>query len=145
MANPIPLSPAQAHTLSNETRNELYSALLSSTGILNIEATLTHELQRSGWLDSLKQYITQLLRTGEATTVDQIMAKVREKTGLEALAGEHMNGGGAATNGVNGVNGVNGHEAGEGLDLKIPIQALAEGSKTIRRELEKVCEIAGER
>lgn len=144
MANPISLSPGQAHNLSHETRNELYSALLSGTGILNIEATLTHELQRSGWIDNLKQYITQLLRTGEATTVDQIMAKVREKTGLEALASAHLNGA-ATTNGINGVNGVNGHEAAEGVDLKIPTQALTEGSKTIRRELEKVCEIAGDR
>lgn len=137
MANSISLTPAQATHLSSNTRNDIYSLLLSGSGIPTIERTLSHELQSSGWLDSLKSYITSLLRSGEVTTLDEIMERVRAKMELEKTSG---------TNGVNGVvNGVNGngvHEGiGEDVDLKIPERAIREGAKAVRQELEKVCDI----
>jgi hypothetical protein len=136
MATRASVTPSQASHLPSQTRNELYSSLLSGTGILNIESTLSHELQRSGWVDNLRQYMMQLLRSGEATSVDELMAKVSEK--MKADRG-HVNGNGV--NGVNGVNGTNGHSADEDVDLKIPERAIREGAKTIRKELEKVCDI----
>ena len=46
------------------------------------------------------------------------------------------------SNGTNGVNGTNGnHVDSNEYDLKIPRKAVVEGTKTVRKELEKVCEI----
>jgi hypothetical protein len=135
MSNPpIRLSVDQAQSpLPQALRNELYSALLSGTGITTIESTLTEELQRSGWLGTLKEYMTQLLRSGECTTVDELMVRVRDKIAKRAV------------NGTNGVNGVDGHEeVGEELDLAVPEEALRKGAKTVRSELDKVCEIGSE-
>lgn len=131
------LSPTAAQSpLSARTRNEIYSSLLSGNGVRNIEQTLTHELQRSGWLSDLKAYITQLLRTGECTTLDEVMARVLDKVET-ADKSNGVNG-----NGVHGVNGVNGHDKeAEDVDLRIPDKVIREGTKTIRRELENVCEI----
>lgn len=133
----VALTPAQAENLSHDMRNEIYSALLSGTGIVNIESTLAHELQRSGWLANLRQYVTQLLRSGEASTIEEIMVKVREKIALDPSAQSN----GTATNGANGVNGANGHDSPENIDLKIPSHAIMEGTKTVRAELEKVCDV----
>lgn len=154
MANdrpPIPVSPAQANNVSDELRNSIYSHLLSGTGIRNIEATLTHELQRSGFLDNLTQYVTQLVRSGEATTVPEIMAKVREKmdltrapfTGQSNSSSETATTTTATTNGaVNGVNGASALNGTNGdIDLRIPTRAITQGVKTVREELDKVCDI----
>lgn len=142
----IQITPAQAANIPQSVRNEFYSELLATDGIRNIEASLTHELQRCGWLDDLKLYIRQLLRSGEATTVDQVMLKVKEKIGL--LNAGYANGDYASTtNGqdagpANGVNGVNGHDAaGAKVDLTIPDQAVQRASATIRKELEVICEV----
>jgi hypothetical protein len=40
------------------------------------------------------------------------------------------------------VNGMNGDE--QKYELKIPTKAIVEGTKTVRRELEKVCDITEE-
>lgn len=133
----VSLTSAQAqHDLSPEVRNDIYSALLSGSGIRNIESTLTQELQESGWLDKLRGFMVQQLRDGECTSVDELMNKVMEKIKAPAAG---TNG---ATNGVNGVNGVNGHSADtEDVNLKIPDKVIKEGSKTVRQELQRICEI----
>jgi hypothetical protein len=169
---PISIPPPLATNLSPTTRNQIYSAILSGPGIVNIDAKLTHELQRSGWLANLKEYITQLLRTGEATTIDEIVLKVKEKMGItdngidgDGFQGmimntdlQHATNGSGAANGVaarngsvtsvNGSNGVgmNGHDGGADadIDLRVPPQAISEASRVIRKELEAVCEIATE-
>ncbi|KAF2743594.1 hypothetical protein M011DRAFT_410397 [Sporormia fimetaria CBS 119925] len=138
-SNPISVPSSQTQRISDETRNAIYSALLSDGGIVNIESTLTDQLERTGWLANLRQYVTYLLRTGEATTVDEIMAKVKEKMKAPASA-QNTNGAWASTNGVNGVNG-HSSLASDEPDLKVPKEAITQGTLAIREELEKVCEV----
>jgi hypothetical protein len=131
---PIPITTSQAQTgLSPTLRNNIYSALLSGSGIRNIESTLDESLRSSGFKDNLRAYITDLFRSGQASTCEEArelaMARIREQ----------MRGGGGESNGVNG-----GDDGGEQIDLKIPKEAIDVGAKTVMRELEKVCEITFE-
>ncbi|KAF1834720.1 hypothetical protein BDW02DRAFT_568826 [Decorospora gaudefroyi] len=138
----IPITPTQAHTgLSQDLRNNIYSALLSGPGIRNIESTLDQQLRQSGFKDNLRAYITELFRSGQATTCEEArelaMAKIREQ----------MGGGGGAANGVINGNGEVGENGAGGVvvpDLKIPKSAIDAGAKTVMKELERVCEITYE-
>jgi len=118
-------SEAQNH-LSLDLRNNIYAALLSGDGIRNIESALDRQLAESGFKDELRRYITDLFRSGQVATVEEARALAMEKIREEGA------------NGVVG-NGVNGN--GDEYDLKIPRKAVVEGTKSVRRELEKVCEI----
>lgn len=115
----VTMSPAQASTLPASLRNSIYSTLLSSGGIRSIESTLTQLLQSSGFQASLRAYITDLFRTGQATTANEAfnLAMTRIK---ECMAEEG-----------------DGGEEGEG-DLRLPDGVVKEGSRVVRRELERV-------
>jgi hypothetical protein len=134
---PINMSSTQAqNTLSPELRNDIYSALLSGTGIRNIESTLDHEMQASGFKFNLKGYIMHLLRSGQCTTFDEIMVRVNDKIRHDTDA--------AKSNGTttNGVHGTNGHSKdGEDYDLCLPEKMITEGIRTVGKELDKVCDI----
>ncbi|KAF2113012.1 hypothetical protein BDV96DRAFT_648633 [Lophiotrema nucula] len=128
----ITMTSAQAQSnVSAAQRNDIYSALLSGSGIPSIQNTLTHELEASGFLSNLREYVTRLLRSGECTTMDEVMARVQQKIQEQQKEGKS-----------NGVNGVNGHTNGvngvsDEEDLKMPPRAIAEGVKAVRKELEK--------
>jgi hypothetical protein len=128
----VTISEAE-NRMSQDLRNNIYSALLSGDGIRNIEGTLDRQLAESGFKDELRRYITDLFRSGQATTALEAralaMAKIREQ----------MQGGTDDDDQPNGVNGTNGEE--QKYNLKIPTKAVVEGTKTVRKELEKVCEI----
>lgn len=131
------MSSTQAqNTIPDEVRNDIYSALLSGTGIRNIEATLNHEMQASGFKSNLKAYIVHLLRSGECTTFNEVMTRVNDKIKHDTDA--------AKSNGAtNGINGVNGHSKdSEEYDLRLPSRVVTESAKTVEEELEKVCEIS---
>ncbi|KAF2681529.1 hypothetical protein K458DRAFT_309477 [Lentithecium fluviatile CBS 122367] len=131
---PVSMTSTQAQsTLPADLRNEIYSALLSGGGIRNIEAALDHEMQTAGFKSQLKAYITHLLRAGECTTFDEVMARVNEKIRHDTQAGK--------SNGTNGVNGVNGHSRDDDYDLRLPERVVSEGTKTVEAELDKVCDI----
>jgi hypothetical protein len=135
-AKPITMSSNQAQsTLPADLRNDIYSALLSGSGIRSIEATLDHEMQTTGFKSNLKAYITHLLRAGECTTFDEVMVRVNEKIRHDSGAGK--------SNGTNGVNGVNGHSRdADDYDLRLPDRVVSEGAKRVEMELDKVCEIS---
>ncbi|KAJ4984881.1 hypothetical protein SVAN01_09665 [Stagonosporopsis vannaccii] len=126
----VSLDPARATALPAPLRNSIYSALLSSGGIRNIESTLTQLLQSSGFQAQLRSYITDLFRTGQATTANDAyaiaMARVRAcmvgQVGRDADDGER-----------------DGH-----VDLSIPHVVVKEGSRVVRRELERVVVIEAE-
>jgi hypothetical protein len=122
----IPLTPAQASALPSALRNSIYSSLLSSGGIRNIEATLTQLLQSSGFQAHLRAYITELFRTGQATTAHEAytLAVNRIKECMRESP---------AANG--------GDDDGVGADLRLPDHVIREGSKVVRRELERVVDI----
>ena len=138
MSQSINVTTTQAQSgISQDLRNNIYSALLSGDGIRNIESTLDESLRASGFKDDLRAYITDLFRSGQATTCEEArnlaMQKIREQTrGL-----------GEDSNGVNGTTNANG-ESGEEVDLKIPKSAIDAGAKTVMKELEKVCDITYE-
>ena len=133
MSNPpIPISTTQAQTtLSPDLRNNIYSALLSSSGIRAIESTLDETLRTTGFRDALKTYITQLFRSGQATTAEEAyrLAMGRIKMQAEAKGEVEVNGNG---------------DAEEEVDLRIPKEVVDKGTKVVLRELEKVCEITYE-
>lgn len=127
----ITMTPAQASALPSTLRNSIYSSLLSSGGIRTVESTLTQLLQSTGFQAHLRSYITELFRTGQATTAHEAytlaMNRIKE----------------CMREGANGVNGLSAHASGdEGeADLRLPDSVVREGSKVVRRELERVVEI----
>lgn len=147
-SKPVTISPTTAsQPLNANLTNSLYAALLSSSGIPNIQATLTHELQASGWTSNLRSYITQLLRSGECTSYKEVLDRILEEANVEGL--DAQSNGTGVTNGVNGhkENGVSGSGEGKSVEeggIRIPHRAVREGVRVVRRELEKVCDIAVE-
>lgn len=141
----VTLSPGQASALPSSLRNSIYSSLLSSGGIRNIESTLTQLLQTTGFQASLRTYITELFRTGQATSAPEAYTLAMNRI-KECMAEGGKNGQKAGVNGTNGTNGTNvsngdGDDGREVGDLRLPSQVVIEGSKCVKRELEKIVEI----
>ncbi|KZM26492.1 uncharacterized protein EKO05_0005431 [Ascochyta rabiei] len=137
----IHLTPTHASALPSDLRNSIYSALLSSGGIRNIEATLTQLLQTSGFQASLRAYITELFRTGQATTANEAYALAMERV-RESMAEGESEGEGSKASAVNGGAYGNGEdEATETLHLRLPRDVVRDGTRCVRRELEKVVQI----
>ncbi|KAH6642086.1 hypothetical protein C7974DRAFT_408671 [Boeremia exigua] len=122
------LTPPQAAALPANLRNSIYSSLLSSGSIRTIESTLTQLLQSTGFQAALRAYITDLFRTGQATTANEAfglaMGRVREcmAEGAEGANGGERNGSGDGEEGA----------------LRVPDEVVKEGCKVVRRELERV-------
>lgn len=138
MASSQQISTEQAKAgISPELRNNIYSLLLSYGGIRNIEGTLDETLRQTGFHDNLKAYLTELLRSGQATTCeearDMAMAKIQEQ----------MRNKDSKTNG-HAVNGSANGDSSEELDLRLPKEAVSKGVKSIEAELKKVVEITYE-
>jgi hypothetical protein len=123
----VTISAGQASALPSALRNSIYSTLLSTGGIRNIESALIQLLQTSGFQHHLRAYITELFRTGQATTANEAyqlaMARIREcwADGERETAG----------NGIFG-------EVVEAQDLRLPSELVREGSRVVKRELERV-------
>ncbi|KAF1921495.1 hypothetical protein BDU57DRAFT_51392 [Ampelomyces quisqualis] len=125
---PIAIGTAEAQNhISQDLRNNIYSALLAGDGIRNIEASLDRQLAESGFKDELRSYVTHLFRSGQATSVDQARALA-----MDSIR-QQMQGQDDQTSAAN--------RDEQKYDLKIPSKAVVEGTKTVRRELEKVCDI----
>ncbi|KAF2809085.1 uncharacterized protein BDZ99DRAFT_521549 [Mytilinidion resinicola] len=136
-------STAATAPLPPVVQNALYSALMTSRSIPTIQATLTHELQASGWTTNLRAYIQQLLRSGECATYNEVMAKLMEETRVRKdYQNGVVNGNGVGNGNANG-NGEGGRTVEEG-GILIPEKAVREGVRVVRRELERVLEVAVE-
>ncbi|USP81931.1 hypothetical protein yc1106_09205 [Curvularia clavata] len=139
---PIPITTQQAQSgISRDLRNNIYSALLSGPGIRNIEATLDESLRSSGFKDALRAYITELFRSGQATTCEEA-----RNLAMQRIREQMRDGGKQSTNGTQDdhVNGEGAQEDGLDFDLRIPKAAIDAGAKSVMKELEKVCEITYE-
>ncbi|KAL6703532.1 hypothetical protein ACN47E_009557 [Coniothyrium glycines] len=139
MSSQISLTAAQAQSgISQDLRNNIYSALLSYGGIRNIESTLDETFRTTGFHDALKAYITDLLRSGQATTAEEArnmaMAKIQES--MRDAPKPLTNGANVSSSGGS----VNG-DGGDEVDLRIPNEAITKGVKSIQAELRKVCDI----
>ncbi|KAF1994940.1 hypothetical protein P154DRAFT_526732 [Amniculicola lignicola CBS 123094] len=147
---PVRVTTTEATALINPTtRNDVYSNLVSNGGIRAIESSWEQTLQSIGWFDRFEAYTRHLLRTGEATTMDQVWAKVDAKI-KESPALSRTNG----ANGVNGHSNSNGNSNGNGsgngtltdsdtdeFDLRIPDDTLKAMVKATRGELDKFVQV----
>jgi len=77
----------------------------------------------------MRSYIVQLMRSGECTKYDDLMDKVLEES-MKGIMADKGKANGATTNG----------KLASG-DLKIPENAIKEGIKVVKKELEKICEV----
>ncbi|KAL5459567.1 hypothetical protein PMIN06_002713 [Paraphaeosphaeria minitans] len=133
------MSSSQAQDrLPDRVRNDIYAALLSGSGIRNVEDTLNHQMQATGFKATLKAYINHLLRVEGVATFPEIMAKVEAKVLHDTQAAKNKD----AANGVNGVYGHSGQ--GDDYNLALPASVSKEGAKTVLKELDKVCDITAE-
>ena len=55
----------------------VFNALVSSGSVNRIESSLTDDLAACGWVANVRAYVTQLVRSGECTTFNEVMDKVR--------------------------------------------------------------------
>jgi hypothetical protein len=128
----IAVTPREAEgNVSPALRNNIYSALLSGGGIRQIEGTLDRQLAESGFKDELRRYITDVLRSGQATTAQEarVLAMKKVRAAME----------GKDDDDDDQANGTNGEE--QKYNLKIPTKAVTESVKSVRKELEKICDI----
>ena len=137
---PIPITTQQAQSgISRDLRNNIYSALLSGPGIRNIEATLDESLRSSGFKDALRAYITELFRSGQATTCEEA-----RNLAMQRIRDQMRDGGKQGTNGTQDDHGEGAQDDALEYDLRIPKTAIDAGAKTVMKELEKICEITYE-
>jgi hypothetical protein len=122
-------------------QNMLYSALHTSSSLPRIQQTLNHELSAAGWTNNLRIYVLQLLRSGECTTYDEVMERVLKEARGEPRGTKAING--AHSNGTNGITSEAGKSVEEG-GIRIPENAVKEGIKAVKKELQKACDIAFE-
>ena len=114
---------------STSLHNQLTGGLIANNSIPVIQATLLHELQASGWTANLREFITQLMRSGECTRYDDLMDRVLEEA-MKGVVAERSRSNGATANGKAGAH-----------DLRIPDRAIKEGIRVVKKELEKICEV----
>ena len=140
----LPISSSTHYSSSPALQSDIASALTASRGVRRVEATLRHSLQSSGWTDNLRTYCLDLLRRGECSTYDELMARI-VKDSRPGVRGETD---GKMVDGVNGnaVNGdADGHIGGprsvEEGGVQIPQSVVKEGLKVVRNELEEICEV----
>jgi len=85
--------------------------LARNGGIGRIQTALQQNLDMAGWSQSVREYLVQLFRSGEAVTFDDAEAKLKE-----AIYGDSRG-------------------TGNIPDLSIPRDAEAEGAKAVKKEL----------
>jgi delta-aminolevulinic acid dehydratase/porphobilinogen synthase len=129
MANPpkIPLSTTSGTSTNpqhaRDLQDQITLALLANGGIARIQTALRQRLDEAGWSENLREYVTQLFRSGECSTYFEAMEKVKARVRLEGRDEE-----------ADGV-------ADGGADLVVPVAAAEGGVEAVRRELEGVCEM----
>ncbi|KAK8162309.1 hypothetical protein BKA80DRAFT_189734, partial [Phyllosticta citrichinensis] len=117
------------------------SALLSANAIPRIQSALQQSLQESGWTHSLQSYVLKLLRDGECTTYEELMARVMAECRPGDTATDNKDKDKDSANGDGAVNGTS-SKNGSGVDIKVPDRAVREGIRAVRKEIERVCDIS---
>jgi hypothetical protein len=103
-----------------DARDKIIQALLQNGGTNRIQSTIRQRLDESGWSQDLREYCKQLLRSGAATTYDD----------LQKMIYDRINSGEADPNGND--NGV------PAPKLSIPDEAKSAGADAVRKELAQV-------
>jgi len=96
---------------------------------------LTQDLSQSGWMASVRAMVTALVRSGECTTYEEVMGRVRSAIRLS----------GTETTGKKGsvvMNGADAKVLPEGVgSVAVPQEIIIQGLKLVRAEVEKVCDL----
>jgi len=154
----IPDDPDSVAPLDKDYAAQLQSALLASGAVQRIEDAMDAELRKTGWVSDVREYARALLRSGEATTFDEMMTCFARAIQAEAMIGRKDDGKDLAPplgldNGV--VNGARVTRHGDGgsvtdrdrqLDelaakIKIPENVIAAGMGAVKTEIEKVVDV----
>jgi len=154
----IPDDPDSVAPLDKDYAAQLQSALLASGAVQRIEDAMDAELRKTGWVSDVREYARALLRSGEATTFDEMMACFARAIQAEAMIGRKDDGKELAPllgldNGV--VNGARVTRHGDGgpvtdrdkqLDelaakIKIPENVIAAGMGAVKTEIENVVDV----
>lgn len=105
------------------TQDNITMAMLQNGGVKRIQSAFQQRLDEAGWSENLRNYVTQLFRSGEANTYDEALSKVKEHVRVQPLDGD---GKAAVTNGVGGP------------DLVIPSDVAKDAAEVVKKELAKV-------
>lgn len=98
-------------------QDQVNLTLATNGGVKRIEAVMQQRLDEAGWTEDLKNYVTALLRSGEATTYDDCLTKVM-----------------AAVDGGEGANGVGGSSV-HAPNLKMPEDAVQDAAAAVKKEI----------
>lgn len=101
-------------------QDQLTRALLDNGGISRIQAALQNGLDSSGWSENVRKYVTELLRSGECTTYDDCVERVRKQSAIQ--------------NGTSHANGATNDS------IAVPKSAVDRGIEVVRKEIAAVCE-----
>lgn len=144
--------------LTPDLRVRLISGLLSSGAIQNLNSTLLSSCQVTGWLDAVRDRAIQLLRSGECSTYEQVMAALQEESkgrGIEKTAAEKR------ANGYSNRALANGGQASDGeregaerdwreydtddgrvkekrVDVTMPKKVIEDGKKFVKEALDQI-------
>ncbi len=122
--------------LPPQTVSLLSSALMSTNGTARIESALAQELATAGWIASVRAMVTALVRSGECTTYEEVMGRVRGAIRAQGTTGDAKR----ASSVV--VNGGEARVLPEGVGgVAVPREVVVEGMRMVRSEVERVCEL----
>lgn len=139
----IPDNPLSNIPLDPENALKIQACILASGGKERIEQAMETELRKTGWINEVREYARALLRSGEATTFDEMMACFRRDS--------------KDTTGKNDSTIVNGEkptshpdgvaERDKQLDelaakISLPENAVAAGVSAVRKEIENVVSVS---
>ena len=105
-------------------QSQITTALLQNGGVGRIQSTLRQQLDEAGWSENLRNYITQLFRSGECTTYFEAREKAMRYIVFEGEEGDKM---------------ANGN--GQAPHLTIPRSAAEGGAEAVKKELHSICEM----
>lgn len=106
-------------------QNDITLALLQNGGVARIQRSLKERLDEAGWSQALREYVEHLMRSGEASTYDEVMGKVMQQIKAPPTSSQ--------SNGVNG--------SAHAPNLRIPQSAKEGGAEQVRKELEQIVEM----
>jgi hypothetical protein len=112
---------------------ELTDTLVSAHAIGRLEAALTQNLSATGWTSNLRTYITTLLRSGECSSREEVLAKVM------AAISQGMDQGKAET--TSSKKGAANASQTESEGVAIPQEIVKDGIKLVKAELEKAINV----
>lgn len=136
--NKVSLTAKSSYTTDDQLATDLRAALVANNSIPTIQETLHNELQRTGWSSNLRAYLIQLMRSGECTNYDQLMARVLHES-LNGINGPDKIARGPAAANAAAANAA--HSTEEDPGLRIPDTVKDTAVKIVHAEIAKIADI----